>query len=353
MNKVLLPPFYRAFLVACFLFSGTYALGEFLKVVDRALSVGTSLVHCFEYVALRLPEILFEVWLPSLSVAAVAALVYSSRHRELLALKTLGISGWRVAGVYFKGALRLSVPFWLLVLLVLPSSSYWAAYTWNVKVKKQHPDSVLEGGRLFVASSTYFLSARLLEPGGALLQDVLFVKKREGGGVGFLVFAKRARFEGEDLWTFYEGSLRVLSGRDSFRRFESLRLETGFSPELILTVRRPIKSLGVSELLTKYEFLKRSGASCGACLSELLFKLLYPLNAGLSCLLSGIFFLGARGERNPARGASSGLFCALAFFSALLFARSSLVSSEIGALLLYLLLYASVGGVLYVFRKSV
>jgi len=286
--------------------SGIYLLVEFFERLEDLLSAGAHLRLLFLYLLYRFPEILFQVWPAVAALAALASLAFLSRGNELLALRSLGFSPWRLVKPYLAALLLLSFAVSGLLALTLPEGTYRALYTWEVRVKRAKPATLLASGRFFFSGPDFLLWARPLEPKGEWLADLLLIRKEKNRPVAYL-YARRARFLRGKKWRLEEGLLAKAPGDFAPERFRSRTLDLGFSPEVLLSVRRPLKALSLRELISRYRFLRASGLSPAAPLTEILYRLSYPFLGPLLAAPALFVFLIFRGKRALARGLSAGL----------------------------------------------
>ncbi len=315
-------------------FGGLYLTVEFFEKLEDALNSPAGITTFLLYLLLRLPEILFQIWPPALALALLAAMAYLSRGQELLALRTLGFSPLKLIRPYILTALVLSLGMSLFLALTLPRTAYQALYTWEVRIKGQRPQSLLAQGKLFFTGPEYFVSARPLEPRGELLADFLFVEHRAWQPVR-IIYAQKARFLGKNRWLLWKGMLERRIQEFHPRVFDRLELSLPFSPEILLSIKRPLKALTFRELRDRYNFLKASGLSAAGPLSEILYRLLYPFLAPAILWPSLALFLVFRGKRALAKGLSAGLLSILGIYTWFLAIRTLAAGGYLSPLILF------------------
>jgi len=339
-QRYLLAPlglFLPLFLLA---FSGLYLLVEFFERLEDLLYAGGRIDLLLLYLLYRLPEILFQVWPPAMALAALVSLAFLSRGNELLALRSLGFSPWRLITPYLLASLTLSFLVSGLLAVTLPASTYRALYTWEVRVKRHRPATLLASGRLFFSGPDFMLWARPLEPGGELLADLLLVKKKKDQPEAY-IYARRARFLRKKRWQLEEALVAERSQNFAPKRYSSQELDLGFSPEILLSIKRPLKALSLHELLARYRFLKASGLSPAAPLAEIFYRFSYPFLAPLLAAPALLAFLSFRGKRALAKGLSTGLLLTVLLYGFFILLKILAARGHLPVWLATLLLWTS------------
>ena len=297
--KLFVPLFVSAFI-------GLYLLVEFFERLEDVLSEKVPFRYFLSYLTLRIPEILFLIRPSALALATLTALAYLSRGQELLALRSLGLSPRRIILPYLMVAFVLSLGASGFLALTLPRSAYQALYTWEVRIKGRLPQSLLAEGKIFLTGPNFILSAKPLEPGGQWLAEFLLVEHRDFTPER-LLYAQRARFLREKRWLLEHGVVKTRDREFYPRIFERQEFDIPFFPEVMLSVKRPLKALALRELYERYRFLRNSGLSAAEPLSEMIFRLLYPFLAPGILFPALAVFLSFRGQRATAKGLSAGL----------------------------------------------
>ena len=305
-QRYLLSPLYLFLPLMLVALSGIYFLVEFFERLEDVLVARAPVSVFLLYLAYRLPEILMQVWPPALGLAALASLAMLSRGQELLALRTLGFSPSRIVAPYLAAGFLLSLAVSGFLALSLPGASYRALYTWEVRIKGHRPQTVLSSGRLFFAGPDFLLSATPLEPRGEYLADFFYLKKGRTGPRAYL-YARKARYLKRNRWLLEEGIYAERTGRFTPRVFRKKIFHIPFSPEVLLSVKQPLKTLSLRALRERYRFLRESGLSPAEPVSEILFRLFYPLIGVLVLAPALAVFLSFRGKRALAKGLSTGL----------------------------------------------
>ncbi len=286
--------------------SGIYLLVEFFERLEDVLSARAPVGLFLLYLLYKIPEILAQIWPPALALAALSSLALVARGHELLALRTLGFSPGRILKPYLAAGFLLSLAVSGFLALTLPGASYRALSTWEVRIKGHRPQTILSSGRLFFVGPNFLLSATPLEPRGEYLADFFYVEREDSGPVAY-IYARRARYLKGRKWLLEKGLSARKSRNFLPRSFDREEFEIAFSPEVLLSVKQPLKTLALRALFERYRFLRASGLQASEPLSEILFRLLYPLIGLLVMAPSLALFLSFRGKRALAKGLSAGI----------------------------------------------
>ncbi|HFC97799.1 MAG TPA: YjgP/YjgQ family permease [Thermosulfurimonas dismutans] len=289
---------------------GIYFLVEFFERLEDILvaraPVGLFLVYLFY----RLPEILYQIWPPSLALALLSCLAFVSRGNELLALRTLGFSSGKILRPYLGVALLLSFLFSGFLALTLPRASYQALYTWEVRIKGEQPWRLLASGKMFFIGPDFLLSARPLEPRGELLEDLFYIRRDRAGPRAY-VYARQARYLKGGKWLLERGVEAKRKENFLPHTFSRRIFSISFSPRVLLSVQQPLNTLSLRDLWRRYRFLKASGLSASLPLTEILYRLLFPFISLLVAAPALVLFLTFRGKRALAKGLSAGILAVI------------------------------------------
>ncbi len=286
--------------------SGIYLLVEFFERLEDVLSARAPVGLFLLYLLYRIPEILVQVWPPALALAALSSLALVARGHELLALRTLGFSPGKILRPYLAAGLLLSLGVSGFLALTLPGASYQALSLWEIRIKGHRPQTVLASGRLFFVGPNFLLLATPLEPRGEYLADFFYVERKASGPTAYL-YARRARYLEGRKWRLEEGLVARKAHEFLPRAFGRQTFEIAFSPEVLLSVKQPLKTLSLEDLWRRYRFLRASELPASEPLSEILFRLLYPLVGLLTMAPALALFLSFRGKRALAKGLSAGI----------------------------------------------
>jgi len=304
--KYLTKPYLSVLALTSFVLVGIYVLVEFFDKLDNVAKSKVSFSIFLKYLLFRLPQICFDLWPITISLSGLLALAFLARGGELLALRTLGFSCWRLSFPYLFVAFVLTLGFVFLEAPLLPRSTFKAFYTWEVKVRKKEPRGLVVRGRLFFRGVNSFFVGHVLTPDASFLRDVIYAKVDDEGLPVLIIWAKRARFQ-NGRWIFYEGLYKDAKEGMKPTWFKKLAFDLEFSPETVLVVKRLPRTQLLKELWAQRNFLREAKLPTILPESEIAYRLFYPFAGPFLLFLALPVFLGEKGQQTLGKGLSLGL----------------------------------------------
>ena len=206
IDRYLLRGFFAALFYCLALFFILFIVVDVFNHLDEFLKHGLSLRVVIYYYLYLIPSIFVQVVPVAVLVALLYVLGNLNRHYEILAFKASGISGFHILAPYLFVGLLLSFGVFLLNEKIVPQSAVNSAAIMEgliEKGKKNFDDHTVRNVSLFTKGNM-MVFAREFETSTSTLFDVVLFEDNARGLVQNKLTAKKARYDEEEGWTFYE-----------------------------------------------------------------------------------------------------------------------------------------------------
>jgi lipopolysaccharide export system permease protein len=215
VDRYLLKNFLMPLFYCLALFLTLFIIVDAFNNLDEYLKHGVSLNIVLSYYLYKSPSLLVQVVPVSCLVATLYALGNFNRHNELTALKASGISNLKILTPYlFAGAL-ISFAVFLMNETVVPSSTLISTSIMEgliLKGKKNLGERAIKNVALY-GKENRMIYAREIELVNKTLHDVVLLEDNPHKRLQSKLTAKKARYEEDGRWTFYEAMRYELSPR--------------------------------------------------------------------------------------------------------------------------------------------
>lgn len=280
------------------------ATSVLFNLITLMVRFGIPLLTVLQVLALRLPEMAFYTFPMSMLLASLLAFGRLSGESEITALKSCGVSLFRIMAPVALVSLLVSAATVALNEYVVPGAD-WAAQ--NILYEAQHQkklptsrDNVfyqeMEAGKL---KRVFY--ARMFD--GEFMHNVL-VQEFEGDRLDRIIHAERARWD-NGAWTFVNGTLYQLAENGEYRyfvRFKEQRVQLREALLSLSSERRTPMEMNIRELREHIARLEQSGEQ-GSGLNELRVQLHQKLSVPFASLV--FMLVGAPLGLRPNRSSSS------------------------------------------------
>ncbi|MBI1736114.1 MAG: LPS export ABC transporter permease LptG [Candidatus Rokubacteria bacterium] len=313
-----------------------FVMIDLLQTMDRYLRAKPPLVYILEHFVYRIPAALHDGMPIVVLVATIFLFLALNRHHELTALKSAGISLYRVSAPVLALGLAVAVGAGIFQELVLPFLNERGEEVDRVKIRGQLPRHLQSRQRLWLRSSdTRFYRVELLAPGTNDLYGVTVLEVDKSFRLTSRLDARRAHWTPKG-WELEGGAYRNVGpdGRVQTVPFASTALELGDDIEDFTRIQKPVGAMSYTELRDYVIRLEAAGYQTKKYLVELYSKLSFPL-VNLIMVLVAIPFA----VHSPRSGRLFGVGLAIAILAgylvvhyvAISFARAELLPPALAA----------------------
>ena len=292
---------------------GFYLVVEVFERLDDFVEANAPMSSAIAYFLLSVPRIFYELGPMALLLAGLLSLMLLSRHKEILAMRSLGVRPFKIILPFFIAGSFLSAAMVFFQAFYIPKAIVTAGNIWQVEVKKKVPRGMLQGNRLFYLGNKSIWTTRLGRPDAKKLEDVQWFSFDRDYKIIQLVTASEAIYSG-GRWIFRHG-LRKLRATGEFgplvEKFKSLSLDIAEVPEDFVAIKTPTEEMDMISLWRSIWRSRHSGRAASEQETMLWGRILYPF-LGCSLLFVGLSLTLCRERGGLAMGFGLGLIIGFA-----------------------------------------
>jgi len=310
---------------------GRYIVGHYLKVFALCMAAATSaflVVDAIDRIAsyseyapearamaafylFRLPRILSDIYPAVALLTVLLSLGLLARHREILAMRTCGISSWQIAMPLIAASTAISLAMFVWDETVVPPSASHARHIKDVVIKKRDI-GLLSARSIWFQDRQGFMNVEYFDANRSTLYGLTLYDASAQFDLRRIVEVPAASWE-NGAWRIPAGSVKHV---DSRGRIEQRPLAPG---DLVLTdspsdfaKKRPqVEEYTYAALADRIETLEAKGVDAVELRVDLHAKLAIPF-AGIVTVLVG-FPLAVRGGRRFGLAYNVGVGLAMGF----------------------------------------
>ena len=313
-----------------------FVMIDLLQTLDRYLRVKPPLFYILQHFVYRLPAALHDGMPIVMLVATIFLFLTLNRYQELTALKSAGISLYRVSAPVLVLGISVAIAAGLFQELILPTLNERGDEIDRVKIRGQLPRHLQSRQRLWLRSSdSRFFRVELLAPGTNDLYGVTLLEVDRGFRLTSRLDARRAHWTAKG-WELESGAYRDIGkdGRVQTVPFATTALELSDEIEDFTRIQKPVSAMSYRELSEYITRLEAAGYQAKKYMVELYSKLSFPL-VNLIMVLVAIPFA----VHSPRSGRMFGVGLAIAIMAGYLvvhyvavsFARADLLPPVLAA----------------------
>jgi lipopolysaccharide export system permease protein len=248
------------------------AIGTLFDLVRRVTDAGLPLGIAVQVLLLKMPEFIAYAFPMSTLLAALMTYSRLSSDSELIALRSCGVSVYRLVMPAIILSLFITGMTFLFNELVVPSANYQAEATLNKALNSEKPS--FQENNIF-----YPEYEEVIQPNGEAVRGLkrLFYANQFDGermkgltildwsqqGLNQIVTAESARWNPvQNTWDFFNGTIYVISPDASYRnilRFENQQLKIPRAPLDLAGKDRDSTQMNIPELLEYMEIVRIGG----------------------------------------------------------------------------------------------
>ena len=246
LERFITARFLSYLMVLFFGLTGLYLLIDAFESLPDFLDAGVNFFTVLVYFCLISLRIIYDLSPLIILLAGLMTLVTMGKSRELMALRSIGISNLRIVMPILAGALILSILFTSMKIFVVPAADKSANLIMSMEIGKDAGHGIVgEGGRLFYRGRNSILSAEILMPDASVLADTEWLFFSPSYDLLRMVAASEARYR-DGAWIFARGVIKE-KGKTIF--FDRFVMESNLSPQDLVAVETPVEEASFSQLL--------------------------------------------------------------------------------------------------------
>ena len=314
-----------------------YVVVLFFKKVSTFIKYQAPLYLIFEYFLYRIPEVIFQWTLPyGVLLATLLTLGSLSRHSEITAMKSGGVSLYRITLPMLSFALLVSLFSFLGNEYLVPFTNQRTEYLLSVEVRKEGPSNFFKNYKIWYHGDHRIFNIQLLDPKKKFLEGLTIYQFDSQFRCTQRIDAREARWI-NGKWRFYKGTVREFDEGGSMRMtpFAEMDFPLQETWESFEKIERPTGEMSYTELATYIQKIRSAGYDSTRYRVDLHAKLSYPL-LNLVMVLIGIPFALKTGRSggvafNIAISVMIGFAYGVTFYVFLSFGKSGVLPPLISA----------------------
>ena len=314
--------------------AAVYLIVDFVEKIRKFVSYQAGLRQILWYFVLKCPGILFQIMPLAVLMSTLLTLTILSRHNEITAMRSSGISLYWVSVPFLVVAQALSLLMLWASDAVIPGANQQAEMLREVQIEGRNPRAVFQGNEIWVRlSDQTLMKGALPDDTAPRIYGISLYRLGQDFSVKEIVYAKELRYE-NDGWVLISGSSRTfLPGQvTKSSQFARLPIQLNQKPEdFRRTVHIDSEALSLRELAAYVEHLRQDGYNPARYATDLFGRTAFPFVCLIMAIIGITMSLAETGSRSTGlvRGVGYSLLVGFLYWTAhsvaLAFGRSDVV----------------------------
>jgi lipopolysaccharide export system permease protein len=300
-------------------FSGLFLiyLGiDFFNKIRRFIRYDADTIAVFGFFILRIPQMLMDITPVAVLMAVLLTLGMLSRHNEIVAMKSSGISTARLAIPFLIVSLLISTLLLIMNLSIVPLSKQRGDYVRELLIEKRPPDIYFRQSRIWmIVGQRAFMNIKVIDGRSATLHGVALYRLDDHFSLAELLEADRIGYE-QGEWILYKGVRRTFlpDGRITIERLDHAVISLNRKPEEFMRIEQDTDKMTYVQLYRYVLRLEQEGYDAERYRVDLHYKTALPFTAFILGLIGIPLGLGRILGRGISRGIGLSLVIALVYF---------------------------------------
>jgi lipopolysaccharide export system permease protein len=302
LMRYLLREYLRVFGLCVAGLMAVYLVVDFVEKIRKFLTYDAELYAILWYFALKLPSIVFQITPLAVLMSTLLTLLTLSRHHEITAMRSSGISLYWVAIPFLAVALGVSLLLLWASDTVIPVANQQAEVVREVRIERRNPQAVFQGNEIWVRlGNQTLLKGDLADETALKLYGVSLYRLGPDFSIRELLHAKELRHE-DGRWVLVSGLSRTVGTDQTVQShpFDRLPITLNQKPE---DFRRAIRvnpdALSLRDLAAYVERLRVDGYNPARYATDLFGRTAFPFVCLIMALLGISLSLMHTGSRGP------------------------------------------------------
>ncbi len=278
-----------------------YLVVDFFEKVRKFIRYDAELLTILGYFALRTPSITFQIAPLAVLMATLLALGMLSRNHEITAMRSCGISLYRIAFPFVAFSLTVSLVLFGISAWVMPYATAQAEYVKTAQIEKKSGLATFKADRPWIQIDNHTLmNIEVVEPDGAILRGISLYQLGPDFRLAEITEAADVRY-GPEGWVLHKGVSRSLlpDGRLVTERFHAKPIRMSQTPEDFNTwAVVESEEMTLPALRSYIDRLRKDGYSFARMLTDYYGRIAFPF----VCLVMTIVGIALSLRRSGVRG---------------------------------------------------
>jgi lipopolysaccharide export system permease protein len=277
-----------------------YLIVDFVEKIRKFVSYQAELRHVLTYFLLKLPSILFQITPLAVLMSSLLTLAILSRNNEITAMRSSGVSLYRVAIPFLVVAQAVSLIMLWANDAVIPGANQQAELVREVQIERHSPRAFFQANEIWVRLGNQTLMRGDLADESALkLYGISVYRLGTDLSIREVLTAKELVHE-EGQWLLVSGLRRMIADDQSVTSldFERLPISLNQKPE---DFRRMLKTsseaLSLRDLSAYVQRLREDGYNPARYATDLFGRTAFPFVCVIMALIGSSMSLMETGTR--------------------------------------------------------
>ena len=293
-----------------------YLAVDFFEKIRRFVKYDVTIVAMLSFFVLRIPQAFMDMMPIAALMSVLLTLGMLSRHNEITAVKSCGISIARLASPFLIFSFLISTIVLTANLSIIPLSKQRTDYVREVLIEKRHPDIYFRQSRIWLrVGQRAFMNIQVVDGKNAALFGVNLYKLHEDFSLSELLEAKRIRYE-RGTWVLYDGIRRTFlqDGRIKIEHLDQAVIPLNRQPDEFIRIEKDTDKMTYHDLAQYVEKLEQEGYDAERYRVDLNSKMALPFMSFVFGFIGIPLSLGGVLGRGISRGIGLSLIIAAAYF---------------------------------------
>ncbi len=269
-----------------------YEIIDLFEHLDEFLSAKADFKTILAYYLLFIPPIFVQIIPVAILLSTLFVLGYMTRFNEIIALKSCGVSLYRLILPFMKLALGFCLVAFLINETIVPVSFFKLNTTKEKKWSTEAPSKIFHDLSFYGPQRRFYYVKTFNYP-EKTMEGILLLEYYPNRTIKIRIDAERAFWRG-DSWLFREGIIRYFDKQEYLveeELFKQKEMHYKENPEDFLRQQKKLETMNLFTLAKYINYLKESGFHPHRELLELQYRFAFPLISFFIILLGIPFAL--------------------------------------------------------------
>lgn len=260
-------------------FVAIYLVVDVFQGIRMIMEYKPALHLVFRLYMLKIPNIISQVIPVVVLLSTLLSLGLLSRNSEIIAMKSSGISLYRIVSPILVMAFVISLLSFLSNEYIVPYTNREVKFIETVHIRKKTPKGFFKQNKIWYRSDNAIYNIQLFDPELNLMKGITIYYIGDGFRLARRIEAREARWEGR-AWKFYDAIENIFNnGSITSNSYKELTLKLPESPKAFKTEERVSEEMGFGELWDYIKRLRGEGYDTTRFVVDLHSKLSYPFTS--------------------------------------------------------------------------
>lgn len=260
INRLILREFFRYFGMVLILVVCVYLIIDFFEKIDDFIEAGLSLTRVIYFGLLQLPSIIVMIMPAGVMLAVILMFGFMNRYREILALRSSGVSLYMLMRPVIMAGIICSVLLFVVGELIMPAAQTKSNLIWSQEVKKRdQPSMALKD--LWLKKRQAIIHIDFFEPNKNEINGLTYNLLDDDANISYRLEAASGIYK-NNAWVLHNGMeqyTNVETQRNEYVYFEEKTFKLNFSPDELREMLKSSDEMNFIDLMELISDIKEDG----------------------------------------------------------------------------------------------